>query len=356
MGGASKLILDSVPIYQKKGIKTDVLVLKKVSTPNRQRQFEKKTSDEVFYLTKRSLYNPFLIFKIIPYLKKYDIIHAHLFPTWYWIVFAKMISFSSVPVVYTEHSTINKRRSHLLLSRIDRFLYPKLAFIGCISEGTYAKLTNFLTWNRNVKVISNGIDLKQFDPNREIDVFFEFFSETDIVLIQASSFKKEKDHKTIVNAMMKLPSNVKLLLVGEGKLREEVENQVKALNLTDRVKFLGARHDVPDLYQYADIILLSSHYEGFGLSAAEGMASRKPVIVSNVSGLSEVVKDYGLLFEKGNSEDLAQKILSITTDKELYNKIADSCFRGSQNYSIEKMVQEYISVYQKVLHNKSMTR
>lgn len=102
-GGAEKLIIDSVPLYQNQGLTVDVLLLNNAET-----QFKSKLKEtsngRIEGLSIGSVYNPFLIFKIIPYLKKYDIIHLHLFPTLYWVVLAKWISFSNVKLVYTEHN------------------------------------------------------------------------------------------------------------------------------------------------------------------------------------------------------------------------------------------------------------
>lgn len=80
-----------------------------------------------------SVYNPLLVFKIIPYLKKYDLIHAHLFPVLYWVVLAKWISFSKKKIVYTEHNTNNKRREIKLFQKIDRIIYSGLHQIITIS-------------------------------------------------------------------------------------------------------------------------------------------------------------------------------------------------------------------------------
>src|SRR5690554_5836630 len=94
-GGAEKLIIDSVPLYQKQGLTVDVLLLNNTETQFKS-HLKETSKGKIDGLTIGSIYNPFLIFKIIPYLKKYDIIHLHLFPTLYWVVLAKLISFSNV--------------------------------------------------------------------------------------------------------------------------------------------------------------------------------------------------------------------------------------------------------------------
>lgn len=349
-GGAEKLIVDSLPTFKEKIGTVDLLVLNKKS---KDKQFPIDKNIRVFYLNASSLYSPLLIFKIIPYLKNYDILHLHLFPTLYWGVLAKLFSFNKkIKLIYTEHSTKNKRRDKLIFKMIDRFIYKNLDFIGCISKATEDNLKHHLNnENLNIKVINNGINLDNFF-NLKTDINYNFFEETSFVIMQVSSFREQKDQKTLIKAMTLLPSEIKLILVGEGHLRKENEILVDDLNLRERVKFLGVRQDIPELYHYSNICVLSSHYEGFGLAILEGMASRKPSIASDIEGIREVVKGYGLVFEKGNKEELATYIESLYKNSEYYNQIAKKCYERSKEFDIKKMIANYISVYKKVLINK----
>lgn len=347
-GGAEKLILDSVPVYQQKGIDTDVLILLNQDTGFK-KELEKHTQGKVYSLTKGSVYNPLLIFKLIPYLRQYDIIHAHLFPTLYWVVLAKcFLPFSKTKIFYTEHSTNNRRRSHFILSKIDKLIYSKLSFVGCISQGVFDNLKTYLRNFSQVKVIYNGINLSAF-KKKNISLKNHFFSDTDKIIIQVSSFRKQKDQETLINALKLLPSEFKLLLVGDGLLRKEREKQVQDLELQHRVHFLGIRDDIPQLLSSSDIVVLSSHYEGFGLAIVEGMAANKPVIASDVSGIREIVENFGLLFEQGNDQDLADKIMSLYKDEDYYQKVKERCFLRANDFDINNMVDLYIDEYKKAI-------
>ncbi|RZJ52889.1 MAG: hypothetical protein EOO44_10330 [Flavobacterium sp.] len=140
-GGAEKLITDSVHLYQRKQIKVDVISLRNKKTPFWE-ILEKTTNGTIIGLTTKSLYNPFLVFKIIPHLKNYDIVHAHLFPTLYWVVIAKILSFSKIKIVYTEHSTNNRRRDKLVFKFLDRIIYKKIDKIVAITQGVKENLQN----------------------------------------------------------------------------------------------------------------------------------------------------------------------------------------------------------------------
>lgn len=348
IGGAEKLIVDGVSHYQNKIKVVDTLILKETKSSFEQ-QLEQNSRGEIFYLTTKSLYNPFLILKIIPYLKKYDLVHAHLFPTLYWVVIAKLFSFSKVKLIYTEHSTHNRRRDHFILKRLDRFIYSKIDFIGCISKGTYDELVNHIGDRGQKGIVYNGINLKSYSNLRKSEKYLFFKGSKNKIIIQVSSFRPQKDQKTLINAMSVLPEDYKLILVGDGQLKSECIRQVSDLGLEDRILFLGLRSDIPELLFNSDIVVLSSHYEGFGLAVVEGMAANKPVIATNIDGVKEIVENYGLLFEKQNSSELAENILSLGENKEYYDKISQQCYQRSNDFSINSMVDFYCAEYQKLM-------
>ena len=200
-----------------------------------------------------------------------------------------------------------------------------------------------------MKVISNGIDLNIFNKNKIDNQDYILFSKDDFILIQVASFSLQKDQDTIVRALALLPSKFKLLLVGDGKRRKEVEELVNKLDLKERVMFLGNRVDVPNLLNYADVNVLSSHFEGFGLTVVEGMAMSRPSIASDVDGVREILDGYGLLFKKGDEKELATLLLKLESDKYFYQKISNSCYERAKEYDITKMVDSYIDEYKKLI-------
>ena len=348
-GGAEKLILDSVPLYQKQGLSVDVLSLNNSDSKFRT-QLKKTSNGKVNGLTVKSEYNPLLIFKIIPHLKKYDLVHIHLFPTIYWVVLAKLLSRSKVKLVYTEHSTANRRRENWIFKIIDRFIYKKIDYIVTIADEVDLNLKKHLKGTGyKFQQIENGIDVELYntaEPYPKSD----FFKKDDFILIQVSSFRWQKDQKTLIKSLQYLPNNIKLLLVGDGSLINESKELVQALKMTERVKFLGNRDDVPRLLNTSDIVVLSSIHEGLSLSNIEGMSVGKPFIGSNVQGLREIVEGYGLLFEQGNEKDLADLIMNIYSDSVLYNRIANQCLVRAKEFSIHKMVNQYIQLYNNILY------
>lgn len=347
-GGAEKLIVDSAPFYLKKGIDMDFLLLDGTKHP----LFSILKSNrglKVYSLGKGNVYNPFLVFKIIPFLKKYDIVHVHLFPALYWVAIAKQLSFTNTKIVFTEHSTLNRRRN-LAGKYLDRYIYGKYSKIVAISELVRSNLKKHLNFDDDhFCVIKNGVDLEKIllaSPSTYD--FFENQPSNQKIIVQVSSFIYPKDQKTVIEALNYLPQNIKLILVGDGELRSDCEKLVENLNLGDRVNFLGVRMDVPRLLKSSDIIVLSSVYEGLSLSSIEGMASGKPFIASDVPGLTEVVKDAGVLFPQGNAKELASHILKLIDDPVYYSKVSNACLERSKKFDINTMVGNYISLYNEI--------
>jgi glycosyltransferase involved in cell wall biosynthesis len=350
-GGAEKLLLDTIPIYKKKGIHVDLLVLNGTPSPFMQ-ALQETGCCSIYSLGLHSVYNPIQIFKLIPFIKKYDIAHVHLFPTQYWVVLAKVLSFSKIKLIYTEHSTSSRRTRSRLFKYIDPFFYKQYDTIICISEkvSDVVKEHTALSISK-IEIIHNGIELEKFKNSAAKDIQ-KFFPNADLnikILIQVASFMEPKDQKTLIKALRYLSDEVKLLLVGEGKLQKECKALVHTLKLEKRVLFLGLRMDVPQLLKTANVVVLSSKYEGLSLSSIEGMASGKPFVASDVAGLQEIVEGAGILFKQGNAKDLANKIERLLKDETYCQEIVNSCLKRAEQYDIQIMVDKHILIYKSLI-------
>jgi glycosyltransferase involved in cell wall biosynthesis len=350
IGGAEKLLIESIPLYSKSQHAFDIVVLNGKKTPFLD-QLKETKSIKIYSLGNNSVYNPLMIFKIIPFLKKYDIIHVHLFPSLYWVAFAKIISFSSTKLIYTEHSTSNRRRDSFLFSFIDKIVYQQYEFVVAITDEVLLNLTKHLNWTNNnnkFQVIQNGLNLEEIKNAKPYKKTL-FFADKEVkILIQVARFSEPKDQKTVINAVALLPTNFKLIFVGDGPLKSEAETLVSELNLQESILFLGVRTDVLSLLKTADFVILSSKYEGLSLSCIEGMASGKPFIASNVPGLKEVVEGRGLLFETGDFKALSNQIKMLTDNKKFYDEIANSCLQKAKQYDITTMITQYINLYESI--------
>jgi len=165
IGGAEKLLVDSIPLYKSNDIDMELLLLNGTKTPFFCELDKKGVIIHSFSIGDiRTVYNPFHVFCIIPYLRKYDIIHVHLFPALYWVAIAKLLSFSKKKLIYTEHNTNNRRIANKgIWSILDKFIYKQYCQIVSISIEVDAVIKSHLSFPLDkFKIINNGINLSQF--------------------------------------------------------------------------------------------------------------------------------------------------------------------------------------------------
>ena len=119
----------------------------------------------------------------------------------------------------------------------------------------------------------------------------------------------------------------------------------KEIEVEERVCFLGVRRDVPELLRRADVVVLSSHYEGLSLSSLEGMASGRPFIASDVEGLRDIVGGYGVLFPHEDAQTLAGEIRKLCEDDGYCKEVVKRCQERARMFDIGVMVERYMDLY-----------
>ena len=181
--------------------------------------------------------------------------------------------------------------------------------------------------------------------------FFDFsikLSCNIFVVTMVAGLRKEKDHDTLIKAMRRIPSHYRLQIVGVGEREDELRALCHELELDNRVMFLGARMDIPQILEDSDVIVLSSHWEGLSLSSIEGMASGRPFIASDVDGLREMVSGAGVLFPHGDDQELAKQIQYLCEHPKEYQEVAQRCQKRAKKYDISVMASNYLELYQRI--------
>lgn len=347
--GAEKLVIEISKKYIDLGHKVDLLILKK-NDSSLEHEVQNNTQIGFHYLSdSTSIYNPINIFRLRRFLKASDheVLHAHLFPTFYWVSVALGSYFKGL-AVHTEHNTTNRRMENPIFGWLDKFIYPNFDYHITISDAVRQNLEKHISIDPSRLVnIYNGVDLKAIEMAQAYEKSEFGLQPNAKIILQVSAFRPQKDQSTLIKAMALLDETAHLFLAGNGERRAECEELAKDLNVTDRVQFLGIRNDIPRLLKTADIVVLSSFYEGLSLSSVEGMASTKPFIASDVPGLTEVVTGAGILFPQGDVTRLAEAIKKLFSDEALYNETALKCVERSKNYDINTMVAEHLKLYAK---------
>lgn len=349
-GGAESLLRDALPIM-KKTIEVEVLLLTDKGNVFADELVDLDVKVDVIPFKKlMSFKNVFFIRK---YVKKgnYDVVHVHLFPAQYWVVLAMLFLRKAPKLIFTEHSTHNRRREKALFKLIEKPLYHRYDAIVSISQKTQE---NLLLWITPAKdqfekycVVENGVNLEKFQTATpyQKNALVEGIKEEDKLICMIARFVKEKDQSTLIKAMNVLGEHIHVLLIGEGPLLEEMRALTQKLRLEKRVHFFGFRQDIPSILKTVDLVVLSSHWEGFGLAAVEAMAANKPIIGTDVDGLKGIIVDHELLFEAGNVSELSKKIEYLLMNEDIYHQKLSYVKERAKQFSIREMVEKYLLIY-----------
>ena len=285
------------------------------------------------------------------YIKKYniEIVHAHLFPSFYYCSFVKKITKKSFKLIMTEHNTSNRRRKYNFLKLLEKYMYFSYDHIISITQETQSSLFDWIEGysSKKMSVINNGIPLEDFynASKYERNQLIDSISENDILMCMVGSFTEQKNHELMIKIMNDLPINFKIVLVGEGALEKSIRCEVVEKKLSSKVFFLGYRNDIPNIMKTADIILIPSKWEGFGLVAVESLATGTQIVASNVPGMSSVLGNAGFkVNDNANHQEFIDKI-QLAIDRPIHRS---TLINRSKIYDINNMKDQYINLYNKI--------
>jgi len=346
-GGAELLVRELHKIFQNKGIDSKVIY-------SDSKVYDLDKNEIVIGCNPRSPLNIFYMRKIFKEIIKTSdeplVIHAHL--TWpFFFTILALIGISDANLIYTEHDTFNKRRLVPFSRFVERVFYWKFKKIICISSGVEKSLTLWIGNNLSDKLITipNGARIyKQVER--------PLLKERKAKLISVGSLTKKKNFSTILKAIAYVKDEVEsYTILGEGSERTSLEKLVIDLGLQEKVYLRGWCDSVESYLYDADIQLIPSLWEGFGLVAVEGLSTGIAVIGSNVPGLSEVldrnVKAVTLIDEIESpiawANALENTIQMIRNDDQ--GLIAPAARQQAEKFSLERMADSYLQVYREIL-------
>lgn len=348
-GGAEHLMVDLLPRLQQHGHEVALFLMDGTKTPFME-QLQAYPIPMFISAVGGNVYDPRHIWRLRNIMRNYDIVHTHNTSPQLFAAIANIGIRKTL--ISTEHSTFNRRRKFPILKPIDRWMYRQYNHVICISDQAKKNLRTYLSLPEiSISTIFNGIDTTRFAEAKASTSLQNALPTNAKICMMVSAFREQKDQPTLLRAMALLPNEYHLVLVGGGDemLQKNCKELSKQLNITNRTHFLGIRTDIPELLKVADVLILSSHYEGLSLSNLEAMAAGKPFIASDVDGLREVVDGYGLLFPEGDAHTLAKQIKELGENKAYAKEIATRCQRKAMEFDISKMVKEYSTIYEKFL-------
>jgi N-acetyl-alpha-D-glucosaminyl L-malate synthase BshA len=262
----------------------------------------------------------------------------------------------NIPIVTTLHGT------DITLVGKDPSFEPVISFsiqhsdaVTAVSESLKQDTYTHFKTKKDISVIPNFICLDKYKPTKGC-ARGAFASESEKIVMHVSNFRKVKRVEDVVRVFRKLRSNInaKLVLVGDGPERNNVEHLCRELEVYNDTRFLGKVKNVEELLGFADIFLLPSESESFGLAALEAMAASVPVVSTNTGGIPEVNVQgkTGFLTNVGDVDGMAKFALEILTNDELCAEMRINARKRAEEFSLENVLPMYMKVYEEVIKNK----
>ncbi|MBB6452227.1 N-acetyl-alpha-D-glucosaminyl L-malate synthase BshA [Salirhabdus euzebyi] len=289
--------------------------------------------------------------------EKLDVMHVHYaMPHAVCAILAKQMVDHDVKIVTTLHGTdITVLGIDLSLKNMIRFGIEKSDGVTSVSESLKHQTEEMLHVDKEIDVIYNFVDEREYKHKSVGELKQQLkIKEDEKVLIHISNFRKVKRVQDVISVFHEVSKQVpsKLLLVGDGPEYIHVRQQVQELGIQEKVVFLGKQENVSELLSIADVKLLLSEKESFGLVLLEAMACGVPCIGTDVGGIPEVIIDgqTGYICPVSEIELISNRAIDLLTNKPLWESFSkESIKRVNEHFDSSKVVQQYEEVYYRLL-------
>ena len=259
-----------------------------------------------------------------------------------------------VPFITTLHGTditlVGKDSS---FEPVITFAINKSDAVTAVSNSLRKDTLNFFNIKREIKVIPNFINIREYDIEVNESLRTYYAPEKQRILCHVSNFRKVKRIEDVVRVFDKVQKVIpsKLLLVGDGPERHNIELLCDELGLNENVLMLGNLRKTIDVLKISDLFLLTSETESFGLAALEAMASGIPVISSNTGGIPEVNTNgvSGYLSEVGDVDDMAKNAIHILKSEETLNEFKKNARLSALAFDLSRILPAYEDLYKSIL-------
>ncbi|AZN40748.1 N-acetyl-alpha-D-glucosaminyl L-malate synthase BshA [Paenibacillus albus] len=333
------------------------------SVPFRLGQFQKN----IFYHEVEV--NDYYVFRYPPYdlslaskmaqvakMQKLDLLHVHYaVPHAVCAYLAKQMVGDELRTVTTLHGTdITVLAQDESLKDLIRMGINKSDAVTAVSNDLIKETRELLDIDKPIELTYNFVDKRVYYPRECSSLRSDFASKDEKILMHISNFRPVKRLNDVVDIFAKVVKEVpsRLLLVGEGPDLPKVQMRINQLGLQDRVHFLGKQDDVAQVISIADVMLLPSEKESFGLVALEAMACGVPTIGSIAGGIPELVThgETGFLSPIGDTDDMAYNAIKLLRSEGMYAKVREACLnRARKQFCNDLITAEYERIYYKVL-------
>jgi glycosyltransferase involved in cell wall biosynthesis len=263
-------------------------------------------------------------------------------------------------MIMSRRSLAHYQERHPLMSKVERFLHPRMSVIIANSEAIRRDLVRENAPNKRLWVIRNGVNTEAFRPDHTRGTALREELEIDpdvLVLVIVANLIPYKGHADLIEALARidpdLPDGWQLLCVGrDDGIGAALVAQSETRGLSGNVRFLGSRTDIPDLLNAADISLLCSHEEGLPNAIIEAMSCGTAVVSTEVGGTGEIIDDgiNGILVPPGDPAALSRSILELSRDTKRRHTMGQAARTEIERaYDLETCARTYDDIYRLVM-------
>jgi N-acetyl-alpha-D-glucosaminyl L-malate synthase BshA len=292
-----------------------------------------------------------------------DILHVHYaVPHALCAYLAKQMVGEWLKIVTTLHGTdITVLGYDSSLREMIRFGIEQSDLVTAVSADLIAETKELLQVEKQIELVYNFVDKRRYFP-KDVTMHKQRFAPNgEKLLMHISNFRPVKRVSDVIEVFDRVSKQVpaRLLLIGEGPEQAAIRQMVDERGLKQQVCFLGKQEDVAEVISLADVMLLPSEKESFGLVALEAMACGVPVVATRTGGIPEVVTDgvCGFLTDIGDVAAMAERTLQLLQDHELYEAFSRASIeRSNETFCHDKIASQYEALYQRLLSPKELGR
>jgi len=293
-----------------------------------------------------------------------DLLHVHYaIPHASAAYFARQIlkkTGKDIPYITTLHGT------DITLVGKDQTYAPVVTFsinesdaITAVSDNLKDETYRHFDIEKEIVVIPNFVDTDRFQHSNKEHFKKMLAPNGERILAHVSNFRKVKRVEDVVSMFAKVHEQMpsKLLMIGDGPERQNIEEYCRTLNICSDIRFLGKQEQVDEILSITDLFVLPSQYESFGLSALEAMACGVPVISTNAGGLPEINVQgvTGYMSEVGDTDDMAKNAIEVLKDEDKLKQFKENAIAHAKTFSRQRIIPLYEQLYESVVANYKAT-
>lgn len=269
------------------------------------------------------------------------------------LLLAKLLTFKKIPTIVREANNRTESGSVTTINRIiTKFLYNKVSTkVIALSKGVKDDLVNNFQIDHNkIEVIYNPVEVEKIQESSKEEIQGFRRNKNEKLIVSVGRLVDQKDYPNLIKAfrLVNEKINSRLLILGKGPKETELKRLCEALDVKEKVQFLGFKNNPYKYMKGADVFVLSSKWEGFGHVIVEAMATGTPVISTDCnSGPKEIIKEneYGVLVSVGDPKELTEKIIELFNNQDLMDRYSIQGSKRSKDFHANNIIKQYEKVF-----------